>query len=147
MSAGEWNERSGVGRPRNTGIALALVVAVIAAIVLVYEFARDRPSDEQIQNAMKSKVAYLFKADGKPRFHVAERQEPEPNWYIVTIRLDDVATEPGKMVLHQDNPSNDALTIVAGPGSDLRSSCRSFSPGVQKILCKCQEFGDFPGCV
>ncbi|BCZ21355.1 hypothetical protein MTY59_12100 [Mycobacterium senriense] len=114
--------------------------ALIAVLLGVYVWATRGVSDHQVERALKarSQTAYLFKSDGRPRFHITSSTEPEPGWYVVKLKLDDVDTEEGTVVLQQRQGSSDKqLNVIAGPGTAFPNECASyvFPAAVHKMIC------------
>lgn len=116
-------------------IALGTVAAVVIAIIVaVLTATGGGPSEQQIQQALKPGHAYLFTSDGRPRFHVTKVIEAQPGWYVATIKLEDVQTEPGKVILRQANPPDGPLTVFAGPGTSFPPEYISLPNAVRKAL-------------
>ncbi|MFZ0831643.1 MAG: hypothetical protein WAM92_00895 [Mycobacterium sp.] len=107
---------------------------IVAAVV--FTSMSKRPSDQQIEQALRPGNAFLFADDGRARFHVTKVIEAQPGWYVVTIELDDVETEPGKVILRQYTSPDGPLTVVAGPGTSFPPDSVSLPDAVREALPK-----------
>jgi hypothetical protein len=96
-----------------------LAVASILALSVVTTSAgcSSGPPPEAIYEAMKPQDAYLFTSDGRPRFDILKVVEPQPGWYIASIKLRDVDVETARIVLKAVASTDNQLTVVEGPGT------------------------------
>jgi hypothetical protein len=89
---------------------------VVAGIAF---YASSPLSDEQVDQALHRQSADLFRSDGQPRFKISNVVEAQPGWYVLTIALTDVQTEPNTVILRQGEVPDGPLTVYAGPGTDF----------------------------
>ena len=88
------------------------------------------PLDPLVVDALRAK-AYLF-VNGQPRFDVVNVVQADTGWYVGHIKLRDVETETGTVILRQDAPPNGAMTLVAGPGTAFPAG--RFPPAVENLI-------------
>jgi hypothetical protein len=103
--------------PSMARLVLLHVAVVVIAVTALISCGSSRPSDEQIFQAIRPQNAYLFNPNGQPRFRITKVVQPQSGWYVVKIKLTDVQTETGTVILRQDNPPDGPLTLYAGPGT------------------------------
>jgi hypothetical protein len=123
----------------HAAFAVALVILAVGCSSIDSHDAPSANKDHKVEQALKerSQTAYLFKSDGSPRFHITSSTEPEPGWYVVKFKLDDVETEEGTVVLQQQGSSDKQLNVIAGPGTAFPNQCASsvFPAAVHKTIC------------
>lgn len=126
-------------QPTRVKLLVGACVLVAVLVGMYAWFMRGEPDGSHVVQALRdrSDMAYLFKSDGSPRFHVTSSKEPEPGWYVAKLKLDDVETEENTVVLRQQGSSDKQLTVVAGPGTDFPNECRSsiIPIAVHKVIC------------
>ncbi len=76
-------------------------------------------SAEEIQTAIIQKNSDLSD-NNKPTFAIAKTSNPQPGWYIITIRANDdpEGLNPAKLLLY-DTGGKDGLKVLLGPGTSF----------------------------
>jgi hypothetical protein len=109
------------------------VVAATVSLVMSASCAANVPSGAQILHAVQQKSPGYFDSRGYSKIHIINVTEPQRDWFIASIHVDG-AGETGKIILHQDNPPNGPLTVVAVPGTSFPLEYVSLPDAVRKGL-------------
>jgi hypothetical protein len=117
-------------------IAVRAVVVVLTAALSVataVSCAKPMPSNDQVLQAVQQSQPAYFDSSGRSKIHIVKVVEPQPGWYVASVKVDG-AGETGKVILRQQDPPNGPLTVVAGPGTSFPPQYVSVPDAVRKAL-------------
>lgn len=90
------------------------------------------PSNDTFYNAIVQSGGIAPDSQGHVSFGIVSTKNPQPGWYIVTIRSGNLS--PAEVIFKQTNDPNNPLTIVAGPGTSFPPEYVSLPDEVRKAL-------------
>lgn len=79
-------------------------------------------TDTELLSAITTSLPAYVDSNGKPLITIIKTTHPQPNWYIVTMKLiSDSSDNYAKVLINDPYTSDKGLHVILGPGTSFSS--------------------------